>query len=173
VSALVLNSIPYGGDDFVAPFQKREICFCRCFLILADELERKKIQMNGIVVELEKVEKDLRVVNDIPGIQLKEVERLNKEIENNKLKMKNFLTILNDLNSKKENLKKLIENAMVISVIVVDGERNGELQNGLISLNRDVLMKLVKIVKNEELIKNVEISFCLFFIYLRSLEFQK
>jgi hypothetical protein len=43
----------------------------------------------------------------------------------------------------------------IFTEIIVDDQRNNEVSNGLVDINRDIFMKLIKIVQDENKIRNV------------------
>jgi hypothetical protein len=95
-------------------------------------------ELNVNVMELKKLERN-RVENDSEKVKIK----INKSNE-----------MLNDLNLKEEETRNDINNSVSVEVIVVDKERNDEVSNGLISLNRDILMKRVGIIEDEKIRKD-------------------
>jgi predicted RNase H-like nuclease (RuvC/YqgF family) len=152
------------------------------YYLLRETVEEKVRVLNDLLIELisfsEKEKRNNRDLERLKENQRKLHEKLKNmemKIEELSLKMKKSLTLKENLNTKKENLLKEIEDTRVIDVIFVDEERNKKLWNGLVTLNRDILMRLMKLIHEENKIRNVLFSFhffrCLFF--LRLWAFQK
>jgi hypothetical protein len=69
--------------------------------------------------------------------------------------------------------KEIVDNASVIEVIVVEDKENYSLSNGLVDLNRDILMKLIKIIgKDERKIRNIVGMAYVFYVWRKCRNFR-
>jgi chromosome segregation ATPase len=121
---------------------------------LKNERNEQSKKKNEIALELGKSEKSRIIL-------LKQLKTVESEIKCLKSEDKKISLIISDLNMKLKKMKKIVESAIVIEVIKVDGDDTYGLRNGLVDLNRDILMQLIQIINNEKKIKNV---FLLFFV---------
>lgn len=115
---------------------------------LENEISHRSRELDETLNNLE----ELRHVKDRLLMQLKTVDR----------GIENFISKVHDLSSTLENLNlrlgqqnKIIFESVIVEAIIVDGERNNFISNGLVDLNRDVLMRLVKIIRNEKKIRDI------------------
>jgi chromosome segregation ATPase len=132
------------------------------YYFVKSKLEEKKEKLgvlaDAIQIHLKEINENLKCLEDLN----KTYESLMAEVRSiefklNKIKAENekMNLVLADLNAEKDEIEKMIKNVIIIEVINVDEEWNGELMNGLVGLNRDILMKLFKISRNEKKIRNV------------------
>jgi chromosome segregation ATPase len=133
--------------------------------IFVDTLKKVKNELadsNQLIIsylsevnEKEKIKKSLKKILDE---QLKEVDTTRKKIGSQESEKKNLLSKLEKLNVRKKEIEEIIEDAQILSPIVVHDEKNKDtmnVANGLVSVNRDILMKLIQIAEDEGKVKNV------------------
>jgi hypothetical protein len=116
--------------------------------ILENEIERYSKEMNEKRRNLEDFKK-------IHNAKLIELQLTEERIETINLKIIDYVSILENLNLERKKAKDFIENIQLIDLIVVDEERNACLPNGLVSVNRDILMKLIKLIRDEKKTRTV------------------
>jgi hypothetical protein len=127
----------------------------------AEELQSKKEELRQIGKQVNDCSEELKDISkDIKELWVKNLQT-KKEIESLERKKSDLVLFLSRLDLRKEEVKEIIERTNVITVIVVGDRWNGELLNGLISLNRDILMRLFKIIADENKIRNVFFFFFL------------
>jgi phosphotransacetylase len=120
----------------------------------------------GDSMDMEKLERTRKT-------QMEELKITEEKIKHLKLEMEDCVVGLKKMNEKRKRINEMIEGANLIDVIVVDGERNNYVRNGLVDLNRDTLMNLLRIIQNEKKTRIVYffsfIQFCedeLFFCFV-------
>lgn len=85
----------------------------------------------------------------------KNLKRLEEEMKTLGLKIEDSVFLLGDLKLRMEELKMIILDSEIVDVINVDDERSDQLSNGLVDLQRDILMKLVKMISDEKKFRNI------------------
>jgi hypothetical protein len=90
-------------------------------------------------------------LNRIP----KEIGELEEKIRCLKNKLKSSTLMLRKLEEELEKKNSIVSNSEIVSAIVVDDERNELLSNGLVDVNRDILMKLIRITRDWQKMRNV------------------
>jgi hypothetical protein len=83
-------------------------------------------------------------------IQMGELKVTEAKIKLLRLEMEDCVVGWKKMNEKKKRINEMIEKVNLIDVIVVDDERNNYVRNGLVDLNRDTLMNLLRIIQNEK-----------------------
>lgn len=83
-------------------------------------------------------------------IKINEIEVMCEDLKSEKLKLSYTMYVLIKLNAEKEEIERYINNMEEISIISVDEEQRKLLSNGLVDLNRDVLMRLIKIMQDKD-----------------------
>lgn len=78
------------------------------------------------------------------------IKEFQKKIENLNARNAHLKFLLGDLELELEKRKEIMSNYRIINVIVVDKDRDKVVSNGLVDLNRDVLMKLVGMIDDEK-----------------------
>lgn len=112
-------------------------------------------EMNSLFKELTENEKIMKEVENIHRIQLEELNVTSEKLKKLRSKAFDLNSALSKLKLKKEETERIVKNSVLVDVIVVDNERNNFVLNGLVDLNRDIVMKLLKIIKNETKIRNI------------------
>ena len=120
------------------------------YFMTSDALLMKKNSLKDIITEMDccsettnKKKKEIDELEELLKTTKEKIKILRKEMEN-------YVSSLREMNLKKKSISKMVENVNLIEVIVVDDERNKCVSNGLVDLNRYVLMKLLRIIQNEE-----------------------
>jgi hypothetical protein len=145
------------------------------FFISSNDFDRNKLLLDKIIERenccSEKIKENSK--------ELEKLEKEKKEMEENykallafqRCKLEVLKSELKKLCKEKEDVRGIVEHAYITDPILVDDEGTYEMANGLIDLNRDVLMKLFRVVKNVK--KSSKVFFFFFFLMFRSLEWQK
>jgi hypothetical protein len=114
------------------------------------------------VVEAEKIKKiveelqeRISVCSDDLCKTRNELESMKMQVKNLELKEKGLNLTLKNLNLEFDKKRAIMLNMELIEKISVDEKSDEVVWNGLVSLNRDILMKLLKIIKDEKKIRNV------------------
>lgn len=114
---------------------------------LDSEVERVSGMLNDKKTDMEELRDEYKIILDT-------MELLESKIDNLSQEIKNMNVHLEELNIEKRKIEDIINNSEVIEIISVDEERNNELWNGLVCLNRDILMRLLKKLDDEK-IRNI------------------
>ena len=85
----------------------------------------------------------------------KEIQEFEKKIKYLKEKLKSSTLMLENLQERLKERNEIVLNSKVVRVVVVDDERNRFLSNGLVDVNRDILMKLIRISRDWQKMRNV------------------
>ncbi|GHU24475.1 hypothetical protein FACS189472_17450 [Alphaproteobacteria bacterium] len=138
-------------------------------------MECLKNEVNVNSDRLINVEREMKNMEEIHEIQLKQLEITRKQIEKLNTKKVNITCILENLNSELKKMKELIDKTVVIEKIIIDEceEMYYNMLNGLVDLNRDIIMKLLKLKGDKTKTKSVCHTFyssSFFFFPHRSLE---
>jgi hypothetical protein len=128
---------------------------------VSDEMESLSEKLIRNSMDMEKLEKTRKT-------QMEELKVTEGKIEHLRLEMEDCVVGVKKMNEKKKRINEMIENVNLIDVIVVDDERNNYVRNGLVDLNRDTLMNLLRIIQNE---KKTRIVYLLSFIQFYKHEF--
>lgn len=119
---------------------KETNCFENERILTLSEIEKVLITVERTLKHLErerwKQERDLRITT----------ERIKNEIGRKNIFDKMGLF---------RKTKDIIENASIISPITVGGDMNYYMENGIIDVNRDIMMKLLRIVRDKMKIRNI------------------
>lgn len=113
------------------------------YYLTAENLAFHKITLGKLCKEKENFKR----------LQIEAETAIDEEMEKlKKLKVKRdeMKTILEKVEKKVKEEKEIVENSVVLNVITVDDERDKEFLNGLVGLNRDILMKLLKMLNSEK-----------------------
>lgn len=147
------------------------------YYYLRDDLERfrrtsKEIKNNIDVLldDLRKNVEESKKLGENYEIQLKKLHAMESEMKNMSLKKSKMKVALKELNFKLNEINNIFENTKIIDRLAVDDEKYG-LSNGLVDLNRDVLMKLIIIINNDEKIINIIGMTGLFFTWSKKKTF--
>jgi hypothetical protein len=126
---------------------------------LEGEVKTFSDALSEIEIKIEECEKNREIQRKQLSDTIKEIEKLNSEKQDSQ-------SILKKLKEEFQEMNKIIENTLIIEPIIVggaDGDVNNEecdknvydLMNGLVDLNRDIIMKLVKMMGDERKTRNV------------------
>jgi phosphotransacetylase len=133
-----------------------------------DALEMKKKSLKAVSDEIDCFSEkliqetmDMKKLEETWKTQMEELKVTEENIKLLKLQMEDCVVGLKKMNEKKKRINEMIKNVNLIGVIVVDDERNNYLRNGLVDLNRDTLMNLLRIIQNE---KKTRIVYLLSFV---------
>jgi hypothetical protein len=138
--------------------------------IFAEELKKNEIhfaesknERDHCLLSLIGTEKTLNDSEKIRKIQVSDLEITSKKIKCEIVLKGELEKRINDLDLRLERTKEIIENAILITSIVVDNNTCYNLANGLVDVNRDIVMKLLGLIDDETKIKNVCcVSMCCF-----------
>jgi hypothetical protein len=145
--------------------------------VLLEEWEKNKIKMGALVNErncysksVDEIAVEIKKFEEILVLQLKQIEVTKEEIEKLKEKKNDFDSILRNTQTELKTVETVLENTIIINIITVASgnddcnENDYDLLNGLVDLNRDIIIKLLKLMKDEAKARNV--CFCTFsFLY--------
>jgi predicted RNase H-like nuclease (RuvC/YqgF family) len=132
-----------------------------------EKFKTNQEEVNILTEKIECEKKNMEETNKILDNEIKLLKITEEKIAVLKSNIKEKNDILENLKSRLDELKAVISNTKVIDTIVVDDERNKLMWNGLVCLNRDILMKLIKIIIRETKIRRVHhyfLSFLSFFL---------
>jgi chromosome segregation ATPase len=107
------------------------------YYVFADVLKKKKEKLKSLPEKITNFSENVKKLE-------KEIKELRDTLQKKEEEWKRLSDTLSNLNSVKKELEEEIENSKVIDEIVV--EEKYVLQNGLVDLNRDILMRLIKII---------------------------
>lgn len=142
------------------------------YYMLIDELNQRRRSLGELINEISrssKLEERLsREIEEMEKIRQSLLERLDiTEMRIKQLMLKkdnaHYYSIPN-MNWKKESMERIIEDAKVVDLIVVDEEKYG-LKNGLVDLNRDCLMKLIRLLNDEKKIRYIVGMMEIFYVW--------
>jgi septal ring factor EnvC (AmiA/AmiB activator) len=132
------------------------------YYMIEEELRKNEILLSDVmnkrdccIMLLVETKKTLNDLERIRQEQLKDLENSNERIGNETKKKIELEKKIDELDLKSKTTKKIIENTTTIAAIVVDDEEKYNSGNGLVSINRDIVMKLLKIIRDEMKIRNV------------------
>jgi flagellar motility protein MotE (MotC chaperone) len=154
--------------------------------MISEKAKESQTTLNDLVEEIHQFSENITKIDqrqadlkEIRQIQQKALETTEKEIENGKMEKEVLNSKLKELKKKMEERKEVVENTDIIEPIsICEGNGNNyNMLNGIVDLNRDILMRLVKLMKNEKKTRNAFLFFCFLFFhfsfnlfYCRSLE---
>lgn len=126
--------------------------------ILEEKRNLLKSIQNKINCDLERTEryrKDLIKLRGIFRTQEREINITQERITNLEYSLNSVNRNLNEWNRQKEETVEFIKRSKILKIITVDDERNVFVSNGLISLNRDVLIKIIRLIKDIKKIRMI------------------
>jgi hypothetical protein len=144
------------------------------YYIVAHELNRRKTLLVDVIDEndiysksLTRINEELNDLKKYRELQLRELEITNERIKNHSSMKDELLKKLKNLDLKRREIKMITDNAIIITPIFVDEiSTNYKLTNGLVTANRDVIMKLLRVIREETKIRTVFLYFFLYFFIL-------
>jgi predicted nuclease with TOPRIM domain len=112
-------------------------------------LKKLKIEVNDCVEKFCEIMKNVKELEETRKLKLQELEATKEKVK----KLKGECKKLED---------SIVQANIIEPIIVVDSEKgNYSVANGLMDLNRDILMKLLKMMSDEDKTRNVNIMFYL------------
>lgn len=117
-----------------------------------DKLEMESDTHNTRLEEIANEMKEFQETREKQSALLKETERKIAFLVSERFKNESNLK---ELKMKMKNLTEIIQNTLIVGIIKVEDEMKYGLQNGLVDLNRDVLMRVLKIIVDKDKLRIV------------------
>jgi sugar-specific transcriptional regulator TrmB len=113
------------------------------------DLSQKKELLNKLANDIDHCSKSLKE-------KWMNIEDCKEKMKKLKLDVKNGDSLLEKLCRRKKEIEEIIYNPLVRTVEVIKvGDANHILLNGLVDVNRDILMRLIKIIHDDDKTKMV------------------
>jgi hypothetical protein len=140
-------------NKLLADYADDVVCCSEELSDISKELERLEDTRQIHLKEMDNIIAKIKEMDGVCQNQRKLLEIVNEKISGLVLEKSRKIASINFLKLEHEKIRQFIESAVVIEPIVVD--RKNKIRNGLVDINRDGLMKLIKIIKKKEKIRNV------------------